>query len=251
MITRVQHKIYGPISVLTGDQSVSKYLLDEETVWEQHVVDFFKKYYVPGTNIVDVGAFLGFHTVYIANHVVSNGGRVYAIESQPDIYKVLQMNTSTFPNVTTVWGAASHTNGYIRIGVPRDYETFPNPGGCGVVDSEFSHPELTTMEVPSLTLDSLDLKNVSLVKLDVEGHEMEALAGALSFLRENRPVLIVELCGGRDRLEHKDEIDRRIAKICSYGYRLAETHADDYAFVPTTPSECPLDDSLLSQQARF
>jgi FkbM family methyltransferase len=53
--------------------------------------------------------------------------------------------------------------------------------------------ELRTIEVETQTLDSLDLRDVAMMKIDVEGHELEVLRGAGQLLRRERPVLLVEI----------------------------------------------------------
>lgn len=45
----------------------------------------------------------------------------------------------------------------------------------------------------SITIDSLQLKNVDLVMLDVEGYEYNALCGCEKTLTENNPVVMVEV----------------------------------------------------------
>ncbi|OBK16385.1 FkbM family methyltransferase [Mycobacterium asiaticum] len=48
------------------------------------------------------------------------------------------------------------------------------------------------IEVPVKRLDDYRLTNVGLVKIDVEGHELAVLRGALDTLRRNRPTIVVE-----------------------------------------------------------
>ncbi len=51
-------------------------------------------------------------------------------------------------------------------------------------------PSLT---VPTVTLDSQDLGSVGFVKIDVEGHEPEVLAGAAGTLVHDRPIVLLEI----------------------------------------------------------
>ena len=44
-------------------------------------------------------------------------------------------------------------------------------------------------------LDSFGFRNVSLLKIDVEGFEDEVLAGAERLIRESRPVILLEILG--------------------------------------------------------
>jgi FkbM family methyltransferase len=49
-----------------------------------------------------------------------------------------------------------------------------------------------TIDVQVKRLDDLDLENVGLIKIDVEGHELAVLHGAAQTLRRNRPTLVIE-----------------------------------------------------------
>jgi FkbM family methyltransferase len=48
------------------------------------------------------------------------------------------------------------------------------------------------VEVPCVTLDSLELARVDLIKIDVEGMELEVLAGSTDVIRKHRPAMVVE-----------------------------------------------------------
>ena len=46
-------------------------------------------------------------------------------------------------------------------------------------------------------LDRFGFQNVSLLKIDAEGFEDEVLAGAERLIRESRPVILIEILGGK------------------------------------------------------
>lgn len=57
--------------------------------------------------------------------------------------------------------------------------------------------EVTTIQVPTVRLDDVEARRpVDLLKLDVEGHEEQALAGAERLLAEDRPVVVFEAFDG-------------------------------------------------------
>ena len=81
------------------------------------------------------------------------------------------------------------------------------------------------MAVRAITLDSLALRRVDLLKIDVEGMECEVLEGARRTIRQSLPVVIIEhLKAGAgkiaDALQH-------------YGYGLAELGVNLLAVHPT------------------
>ena len=49
-----------------------------------------------------------------------------------------------------------------------------------------------TSRVRTMTIDGAGLKRVDLIKLDIEGMELEALAGAVETIKRERPILYVE-----------------------------------------------------------
>ena len=83
-------------------------------------------------------------------------------------------------------------------------------------------PVYRRIPVPITTIDSLELKECSLILLDVEGHEIEALMGANNTISKYRPGIIVErsffdsttsevdkwLISNGYQLIHRTEMDR-------------------------------------------
>lgn len=250
----VQHKTYGTVTFFEHDAFIG-YWVRKGVIWEEYLTKIFSKYARPGTTVVDAGAFIGLHSLFLAKECKCT---VYAFEPQPIVFGLLNQNVSQnslaeviFPTCTML----SNKAGIAKMAVPKSYNTWTNPGGLGIVDDTFSNPDLRVISVPKTTLDSFSLENVSLMKVDVEGHEMEVLAGSYDLIWSNRPVLVVELLGGCDRNEHAPEILRRIKHIeDSFHYTLVETVSHDYVFVPTekmvtTPSECPPSGTLPTQRA--
>jgi len=48
------------------------------------------------------------------------------------------------------------------------------------------------VEVPTVSLDSLNLNRIDLIKIDIEGMEMDALIGGAQCIGELRPMLLIE-----------------------------------------------------------
>ena len=74
------------------------------------------------------------------------------------------------------------------------------------------------------TLDNFGFKDVSLLKIDVEGFEDAVLAGATDTIRSNQPVILIEILGGVDSEaatpEQHARIDATVATIEAFGYRV-------------------------------
>ena len=68
-------------------------------------------------------------------------------------------------------------------------------------------------KIPMVTIDSLNIKEVDLIKIDVEGYEMEVLRGAVDTL-ENADYLMIELNNNSKKYGSSNlEIEKYLAKL--------------------------------------
>lgn len=161
----------------------------------------------PGMLVVEVGANIGAHTVHLAQQV-GKQGHVIAIEPQHVLHAILVDNLrhNGCDNAQAICCALGDRAGTVAL--PRiDYAagTERNFGGVSLGQGE----DL----VPMLTLDSLQLNNLGLLKVDVEGMEVPVIRGALDTIRRCKPVLYVE----NDR---EDSSPALIELITGLGYDL-------------------------------
>lgn len=142
----------------------------------------------PGDTVVDVGANIGYNTLYAA-HRVGPLGRVYAIEPAQDNLTILYANlfANRLRNVIVLPYAAGRS---------REIKSFFLRGDVSAVNSLFQdnfYAEITdTVEVLAAPLDDLITTSPSLVKIDVEGGELEVLQGMSRLLAAKSLRLIVE-----------------------------------------------------------
>ncbi len=131
---------------------------------------------------LDVGAWYGPWSYWLSKRAA----HVYAFEPNPDVAKVLEHAAA--PNVTVRRVAVSDTDGTASLALPV--------GGKGTEGraSLEGLPESTrAVEVKTVRLDDLGFEGVTLMKVDVEGHERAALAGAAELVAASHPLLVVEL----------------------------------------------------------
>ena len=79
-------------------------------------------------------------------------------------------------------------------------------------------------EYDFVTLDSLNIpEKIDLIKIDVEGHEIETLEGAKNTILKNKPIIVIETFNHRDKVE---EI------LFSHGYKIVDVirEGEDYIF---------------------
>jgi FkbM family methyltransferase len=194
--------------------------------WERHSVELLEEHIKPGTEVIEVGAHIGTHTVLMAR-LAGPWGRVYAFEPQRKIYRELHHNLALngITNVVTLRYALG--SGETRI-IEMNLATPGNEGGTGV-GSGGDQAELRT-------LDSFGFEHVSLLKIDVEHYENEVLDGSIDTIRRNRPVIVIEMMGGEDYETASGEVLESIhvtwRKLETLGYTVTPVFKHDYLALP-------------------
>lgn len=155
----------------------------------------------PGDTAVDVGANLGTLTLAMARSV-GETGRVIAFEPQAAIHGCLQQTLadSGIGHVELHRRAVGATAG--RAVVPQlDLGQAANFGGVSIADAGDSVGEMERGGdmVELVCLDDLELPACRLLKIDVEGRELDVLRGASGLIGRCRPLIVVE-CDRPDRL---------------------------------------------------
>lgn len=161
----------------------------------------------PGSVVLDGGANIGAMTVPLAKRV-GPWGRIIAVEPQRLTYQALCANIAlnSLANVTALQVTLGKAAGALTI-PPLDLTQPQNVGGLTAKGHAFGET------VRTIAIDDLRLDGVTLIKLDVEGMERDALAGAAETIRQFQPILYVE----NDREEHKAAL---IADCKALGYRV-------------------------------
>jgi FkbM family methyltransferase len=164
---------------------------------------FFRQVVEPGAVVVEVGANIGAHTVVLAQ-LVGPGGWVLAFEPQRVVYQTLCANLALNSITNVDCRNAAVGRGPGKIVVPAmDFYHDNNFGGIGLEGHAFGE------RMPLLTLDSLELSDCALVKVDVEGMEQDVLAGAAATVARCQPLLYVE----NDRQEKSTALIRMIDNL--------------------------------------
>jgi FkbM family methyltransferase len=138
--------------------------------------------------VVDVGANVGHYTLRLAQ-LVGKRGRVIAVEPVPRNFELLAANVvaAGCSNVSLFNMALSESTDSLGMHIPRRKDGRFNDYRAAISGDE------ATLTVPATRLDALQIPGpVSLIKLDVEGHELQVLRGARQTIRDFEPVVIAE-----------------------------------------------------------
>jgi len=147
---------------------------------------------VPGACFIDVGANIGFFSL-LAAKLAGPTGQIIAVEpvhANADLIKA-NATLNRFSNVMVVRVAAGSANRTGDLILARHHRgaTFASAGS--------PHDARSRISVPVVTLDGLvshlRLPPPAMVKIDVEGAELEVLAGMSDTLWRHRPDVLFEV----------------------------------------------------------
>jgi len=156
-------------------------------------------------NVIEVGSNIGSLTIPLSYKIPK--GKLYAFEAQKVIYDMLEgsLKKNNISNVIACNLAIGDKK--CDAFLPQlDYDKMNNFGGISITNQG--------VKVGQTTLDDLiDVDSLKLIKIDVEGMELEVLKGASNLIKRHRPFIYFE----NDRL---DKSQRLLEFIVSMGYRI-------------------------------
>ncbi len=165
---------------------------------------------VPAGIFIDLGANIGNHSVFFATQCKCS--HVICVEPEPHMCEVLARNlkVNNISNYQIIKKAITNFIGFVKLSEVKD-------STCKVIAN--------SGDIPCATIDELfgNLTGITLLKMDIEWQEINAIKHAGNFLKNNNPVIAVELVD-QPIFNGFNEI------IKNYGYK---TDGVNYATTPT------------------
>jgi FkbM family methyltransferase len=196
--------------------------------WEPELHPYFQKHIVKGSTVVDIGGHIGTHTL-VLSRIVGPAGQVHVFEPVTKTYQELLVNLdlNQIKNVRAHFAAIGDKHMRISMNPPNS-----NNEGFTLIGKGGNRVELRA-------LDSFQLKRVSFMKIDVEGFEYAVLQGAKQTIKQNKPVMLIEMWHSTPK--HKAQMKKTKALLKSMGYHsIKHIHADNFLAIPTrTPAPAP------------
>jgi FkbM family methyltransferase len=186
--------------------------------YSREILEVFRSFARPGDTVVDVGAHIGYFTLFLAE-LVGARGHVYSFEPDPRASSFL---TKSVDSSGMDWIHVSP----LALGSGRGSIKFFLAKGLGSSSAIKAVQQLDAKEtiVPTVSLDELVAEGrvvgtIRLVKIDIEGFELDAIRGMLKVLRDHRPVVLVEV--NKEMLHARGESPASLfALLTSLEYRL-------------------------------
>ncbi len=184
---------------------------------EFNLTKFLIKNLQPNDIFYDIGANYGFYSI-LAEEIITTG-QIHTFEPNPDVFKYLQKNCDT--NITSLNNVAlNQTNTRSKFYIPfkkdlsqSGYASITKPN----LKAPSSHYKKVT--VSSITLDYYCKNNKppTIIKLDVEGSELLVLNGGEKTIKNNNPLIIMEVWGNK---EGKNISKQAIEKLKNLDYKI-------------------------------
>jgi len=203
---------------------------------DYHDMLFTLRYLLPTDTFVDVGANVGIYSLLAAGAVPQ--GQVLAFEPNPITAERMRTNlglnrlTNVMLHTSAVGSKAGTATLTAKLG-PGDHIALGQLSGGD------------TISVPMTTLDAAVERTapVSLVKIDVEGFEVEVLRGATDLLqRDDAPAWIMEVNGLSQRYGAGDAAIEEVFRRHGYAMYLYDAGANRLLAAPSPGFRAAYDD---------
>lgn len=232
---------YFPICYcLDGDEGDSvKQVLKTGHPYEGNISLMLQAIAKPKSIAIDIGAHVGVHTIFMSRKV-GNEGAVLSFEPNPKLYMehlhTLKINQCR--NVIPICkglGEEEKKEILHRITIEQEDDL-----------------EEEGEEIEIVPLDSFSLNHISLIKMDVENYEYFVLKGAKNTLLKNKPPILFECWigyeyGKKDPVHQRENFDRVMALLDSYGYDIYIIYNCDFLAIPRGTQ----DETLLSYKQKL
>ncbi len=157
---------------------------------------------------VDIGANIGNHSLAFAPHFA----RVIALEPHPRTFRLLELNVELATNVTPLNVGASTESAVITVSQdPLNYAatSIGKAGAAGAVKVQFRLVRLDDIAEIAAA------ESIPFIKIDVEGHEKEALSGGEVTIRKHKPLIVLEVLPA----DIEDGTSAAVELLKSFGYQ--------------------------------
>lgn len=186
--------------------------------WETELGASLKKHVRTGDICVDIGANIGYHSMFVAAHL-AHTGKVYAFEPIKALCDQIaaSVTKNNFSNVILSNTALGEQPGTVPMSIRKE-----NMGESSIG----SYNDLRLAPISStemITVDTLDSAlraeaAVNVIKIDTEGYEFEALKGGKDTLERHHPLIFMEFSPMFYENDYKGKSEAFASYLIALGY---------------------------------
>ena len=165
---------------------------------DENEIELLERFIEPGTDSIDVGVYRGVYSYEMSKY----SKNVHSFEPNPIIFEYINKNLKKIINNIFLYNyALSNKNQVIDLKVPirndkynrENFEEFYELGRA-TIHQENTFKRYEKFQITSKKIDEFNFKNnISFIKIDVEGHELEVIKGGEEIISKNKPILLVEI----------------------------------------------------------
>jgi len=161
--------------------------------WAEEEIYFLSAFIDAGAVVLDTGANVGTHALAFSRFAGARG-LVIAIDAQERMHDLLVLSVAlnAGENVRCIRTIVGRETG-VRFVPPECHQAKTNFGAVSYVDSSaISDRASGLVPLSMITVDDLSLEGCDLMKIDVEGMELDVLLGAVETIARYRPPIYFE-----------------------------------------------------------
>lgn len=171
------------ITTLLSERSVAKLSAIDHYFRGEPELRILRRLCEPGHVALDIGANIGTYTHFLRKY----GMAVRAYEPNPYLAQRL---ARIYPDVTVRQVAVSNQTASTTLRIPVVDGRAQHE--LASVRPEYDPNDVVTHDVECTRIDDEELTDVKFIKIDVEQHELQVLAGALHTIERCQPVILTE-----------------------------------------------------------
>jgi FkbM family methyltransferase len=192
--------VTGPYgSFIVFDPDIIGGVVGRGEFWDVHLKSYMDKYADKNLIAIDAGAYIGFHSVYLAKRFKA----LHSFEPQKRCFTIVKSNLAlNHCDNATVHNQCLYNERTTLALAPQNLQHLPLPlhesgidyqalGNAGALS--FNKPQAGSFdEVIATPLDDFNLKNVGFIKIDTQGSDLKVLLGAQDTIAWSRPIIAFE-----------------------------------------------------------
>ena len=195
-----------------------------DSLFTEEILSNLSKIIKPNSTVIDIGAHTG--NMSVAYSLFAD--KVISFEPNPATFEILEKNSQLNPNIFPFNYAVSDEEGplefhYSDLGFCNGGFATRTDFGIGVTGHK------VPIDVYAVNLENflkfhhsgfiqenkIKIENISLIKIDAEGHDKDILKTLTNIINEHKPTLITEIYDGLS----PNEVDDLLNSIHSLGYK--------------------------------